>query len=85
VTASLRTTRTNPKRRGVALLLVLAAVVLIIPLTAGLARQAAAARLDERLARQAHSADSLRSALERGPLAQWLAEQSAHVVLPVEH
>ena len=76
--------RLEPVRHGVALLLVLAMIVLIVPVAVGFSQRALLARLEERHSGQGHIADSIRAQLESGPIQHWLSAESGKVVLPVE-
>ncbi len=76
--------RLEPVRHGVALLLVLAMIVLIIPVAVGFSQRALLARLQERHSGQGQIADSIRTQLESGPIQHWLSAESGKIVLPVE-
>ncbi len=66
---------------GVALLLVLAMIILIVPLAVDLAQISTLTRLEERLSSQESLASALRRAIESGPMQEWLSSQSGHIVL----
>ncbi|MFG0243492.1 MAG: hypothetical protein ACF8R9_11970 [Phycisphaerales bacterium JB054] len=70
-------------RRGIALLLVLATLVLAATAAAGLARVATAARLHAQSARRAAAADALLDAAEP-PILDWLHRHAGRAVLPPE-
>jgi hypothetical protein len=70
-------------RRGIALLLVLATLVLAVTAAAGLARVATAARLHAESARRAIAADALLDAAE-APILDWLHRHAGRTVLPPE-
>jgi len=72
------------RRRGVALLLVLAMIILIVPVAVGFAQRAVLANLEDRLSTQEQVAGSVRAQLEAGPLQSWLAGESAKVVLDLD-
>ncbi len=74
----------EPVRHGVALLLVLAMIVLIVPAAVGFSQRALLANLEERHSGQGQIADSIRAQLESGPIQHWLSAESGKVVLPVE-
>ncbi len=75
--------RSPRSRRGIALLLVLATLVLAVTAAAGLARVATAARLHAESARRATAADALLDAAE-SPILDWLHRHSGRTVLPPE-
>ncbi|MCC6910350.1 MAG: general secretion pathway protein GspK [Phycisphaerales bacterium] len=77
-------TKSRPDRRGVALLLVLAMVVLIIPVAVGFTQRALLASVEKRVSEQGQVADSIRAQLEAGPLLNWLSTESSKVVLDLE-
>ncbi|MCC6910310.1 MAG: hypothetical protein IT430_20440 [Phycisphaerales bacterium] len=77
-------TTSRPPRRGVALLLALAMIVLIVPVALGFTQRALLAGMDERVSEQGQVADSIRTQLEAGPLQNWLSTESGKVALPVE-
>lgn len=77
-------TRVTPRRRGVALLLVLAMILLIVPVAVGFTQRAVLASLEQRLSAQEQIANSVRAQLEAGPLQIWLAEESDKVALDLE-
>lgn len=77
-------TRIASRRRGVALLLVLAMIVLIVPVAVGFSQRAVLANLEERISVQDRVAGSIRVQLEAGPLQSWLAQESGKVVLDLE-
>ncbi len=81
-----RRTRTLPAcraYRGVALLLVLAALVLTLPLAASAARRAMLGRLEASLdAAQRQAGDLTRAAT--APILNWLHHEAAEVVLPLD-
>lgn len=83
VTPSALTCRPST-RRGVALLLVLAMIILIVPVAVGFTQRAVLANLEQRLSAQEQVAGSVRAQLEAGPLQTWLAEESGKVVLDLE-
>ncbi|MCC6909702.1 MAG: hypothetical protein IT430_17335 [Phycisphaerales bacterium] len=77
-------TTSCPRRRGVALLLVLAMLVLIVPVAVGFTQRALLASVEERVSEQGRVADSIRAQLEAGPLQKWLSTESSKVVLDLE-
>ncbi len=77
-------TRLASRRRGVALLLVLAMIILIVPVAVGFTQRAVLANLEQRLSAQEQVAGSVRAQLEAGPLQTWLAEESGKVVVGPE-
>lgn len=83
LTRSLRPDSTM-HRRGIALLLVLALLVLIVPLAVGLAQRASVAALNDKVTHHEVMAGSLREQIESGPLATWLSRDSSRIVLPPE-
>jgi len=76
--------RLASRRRGVALLLVLAMIILIVPVAVGFTQRAVIASLEQRLSAQEEIAGSIRAQLESGPLQTWLAAESGKVVLDPE-
>lgn len=81
---ALATRRLEPRRHGVALLLVLAMIVLIVPVAVGFTQRALLASVQERLSEQGRVADSIRAQIEAGPLQNWLSEESSKIVLDLE-
>ncbi len=82
-------TRSTPKRialcrQGVAILLVLAMIILIVPVAVGLSQRAVLVHLEQRISVQDRVAGSIRAQLEAGPLQSWLLEESGRVVLDLE-
>lgn len=75
--------RRRTRRPGVALLLVLAALVLATTACAGLARAAAAARLRAELSHEERIAAALLRAAE-APILDWLHRHAGRVVLPAD-
>ena len=73
--------RPSPTRRGVALLLVLATLVLAVTAAAGLARVATGARLHAHAAQRERTADALLDAADT-PVLDWLHRHAGRVVLP---
>ncbi|MBK7406244.1 MAG: hypothetical protein IPJ41_16970 [Phycisphaerales bacterium] len=73
--------RVSPVRRGVALLLVLATLVLAVTAAAGLARASAGARLRAQWAGEERIADTLLDASEV-PILDWLHRHAGRLVLP---
>ncbi len=69
--------RLASRRRGVALLLVLAMIILIVPVAVGFTQRAVIASLEQRLSAQEEIAGSIRAQLESGPLQTWLAGVSS--------
>ncbi len=76
--------RSTSCRRGVALLLVLAMIILIVPVAVGFTQRAVLASLEQRLSDQGEVAGSIRAQVEAGPLQTWLAEESGKVVLDLD-
>ena len=77
-------TNTNrPIRRGAALLIVLAALILTVTASASLAGLASTLKMQRKLDRAAIGADDLLRAAE-APIIAWLESESAQVVLPPE-
>lgn len=72
----------RPRRRGVALLIVLAVLVITVPMVAAIAHHASLVRLESEIRSASHIADDLREAIESGFLPAWLESESADVVLP---
>lgn len=72
------------RRRGIALLLVLAMLVLIVPLAVGMAQRASLTALNDRLTQHEVMAGALREQIESGPLATWLNRESSRIILPPE-
>jgi len=72
------------RRRGVALLLVLAMIILIVPVAVGFTQRAVLTDLEHRLSAQEEVAGSVRAQLEAGPLQTWLAGESAKEVLDLD-
>ncbi len=81
---SLKPSHLGPPRRGVALLLILAMIVLIIPVAVGFTQRSLLAGLEERISGQEQVADSIRAQVESGSLQNWLSTESGKVVLDVE-
>lgn len=77
-------TRLTSRRRGVALLLVLAMIILIVPIAVGFTQRAGLADFEQRLSVQERVANSVRAQVEAGPLRIWLAEESGRVVIDLE-
>lgn len=77
-------TRLTSCRRGVALLLVLAMILLIVPIAVGFSQRAVLANLEQRLSAQEQVAGSVRAQLEAGPLQTWLREESGKVALDLQ-
>lgn len=75
------TRSTRPSRRGVALLLVLAALVVTVTALAAFARLAGASAVATNVNQQAQLADDLARAAE-ATIVDWLETESAEVVLP---
>lgn len=69
------------KQRGIALLLVLAMIVLVVPLAVGLAQLAISAQLNDGLHEDEQSAHRLLLQVERGPILHWLRTESAQTVV----
>ena len=72
-----------PIRRGAALLIVLAALILTVTASVSLARLASTTKMQRTLDRAAIVADDLLRAAE-APIIAWLESESAQVVLPPE-
>ncbi len=70
----------SESRRGAALLIVLATLILAVTASATLARLASTAKVKRIVAHRSVVADDLRGAVE-APILQWLASKSASVVL----
>ncbi len=70
-----------PQRRGVALLLVLAALILVTTTSVGLVRLASTESARRTFSANTHLADDLLIAIEE-PILHWLAEEASTVVLP---
>lgn len=77
-------TKSRPDHHGVALLLVLAMLVLIIPVAVGFTQRGLLATVEERVSEQGRVADSIRAQLEASPLQKWLSTESSKVVLDLE-
>ena len=77
------TNRNRPIRRGAALLIVLAALILTVTASVSLARLASTTKMQRTLDRAAILADDLLRATE-APIIAWLENESAQVVLPPE-
>ena len=77
------TNTTRPIRRGAALLIVLAALILTVTASVSLARLASTLKMQRKLDRAAILADDLLRATE-APILTWLESESAQVVLPPE-
>lgn len=73
----------RPIRRGAALLIVLAALILTVTASASLAGLASSLKMQSKLDRAAIAADDLLRASE-APIIAWLESESAQVVLPPE-
>jgi hypothetical protein len=71
-------------RQGVALLIVLAMIVLVVPIAVGLARQSVLSQVEHNLNSHATTARSLVRQIELGPILHWLEEESSKVVLDIE-
>lgn len=76
--------RLRVRRLGVALLLVLAVIVLVLPILVGVSRRALIADQEMLNAARWTEANSIRVGLEAGPLQTWLARESERVVLGPE-
>jgi hypothetical protein len=74
-------TNNAPSRRGVALLITLAAIVISVVACASLARLAVTTALSRSIDSRSELATDLLHAAET-PIQRWLREQAAHVVLP---
>lgn len=77
------TNHNRPIRRGAALLIVLAALILTVTASVNLARLASTTKMQRKLDRAAILADDLLRATE-APIIAWLESESAQVVLPPE-
>ncbi len=77
------TNHNRPIRRGAALLIVLAALILTVMASVSLARFASTTKMQRTLDRAAILADDLLRATEP-PIIAWLEKESAQVVLPSE-
>ena len=77
------TNHNPPIRRGAALLIVLAALILTVTASVSLARLASTTKMQRTLDRAAILADDLLRATE-APILTWLENESAQVVLPPE-
>ena len=77
------TNHNRPIRRGAALLIVLAALILTVTASVSLARLASTTKMQGKLDRAAIMADDLLRATE-APIIAWLESESAQVVLPPE-
>lgn len=77
------TNHNRPIRRGAALLIVLAALILTVTASVSLARLASTTKMQRKLDRAAILADDLLRATE-APILTWLESESAQVVLPPE-
>lgn len=83
----MRRERSKPirrRRRGVALLIVLAALVLVLSATAVLVRAASAAKLNQKIDVSTRIADDLLEAAD-APIVDWLTTQAASVVIDPAH
>ncbi len=70
-----------PSRRGAALLIVLATLILAVTASATLARMTSTAKLNHEFAHRTAVADDLLRAAE-APILTWLTSQSSNIVLP---
>ncbi len=77
------TNHNRPIRRGAALLIVLAALILTVTASVSLARLASTTKMQRTLDRAAILADDILRATE-APILTWLEHESAQVVLPPE-
>ena len=77
------TNHNRPIRRGAALLIVLAALILTVTASVSLARLASTTKMQRKLDRAAILADDILRATE-APILTWLEKESAQVVLPPE-
>jgi hypothetical protein len=68
-------------RRGAALLLLLAALALLMPICLGLSRTVATAALGDKVGRAVEQVDDLLAAAD-GPIQAWLASETTALVLP---
>lgn len=74
-------TRKPSRRRGAALLIVLATLVLVVTATVGVARLGSTTRSHRLIAERTLVADDLLAAAEQ-PILGWLARESTEIVLP---
>ncbi len=77
------TNHNRPIRRGAALLIVLAALILTVTASVSLARLASTTKMQGKLDRAAVLADDILQATE-APILTWLEHESAQIVLPPE-
>ncbi len=81
MTGQTRHTRHLSRRRGAALLIVLATLVMVVTATVGVATMASTTKSHRLIAERTMIADDLLDVAER-PILDWLARESTEIVLP---